>query len=159
MIVPAFGFGMSPRRPRILPSSTDQAHRVRRRERDVELEPAGLDLLDEVFATDFVGTGPQRLLRLLALGEDGDPDALAGAVRQHDRAADHLVGVTRVDTEAQVRLDGRVEVDGRRLLRELGGLFRAVQPLAIDELGRVLVFLAVWAMLIPPVGRRSDLPL
>ena len=91
----------------------DHAHRVRRRERDVELQPAGLDLLDEVLATDLVGAGAQRLLGLLALGEDGDPDDLAGAVREDDRAANHLVGVARVDAEAQVGLDGRVEGDGR----------------------------------------------
>ena len=78
-----------------------------RRERDVELEPAGLDLLDQVLAADLVGAGAQRLLGLLALGEDGDPDDLARAVRQHDGAADHLVGVARVDAEAEVGLDGR----------------------------------------------------
>ena len=99
-----------------LAEPADQAHRVGRRERDVELEPAGLDLLDQVLATDLVGTGAQRLLGLLALGEDGDADDLARAVRQDDRAADHLVGVAGVDAEAEVRLDRRVEVDGRRLL-------------------------------------------
>ena len=109
MIVPAFGFGIRPRRPRILPRPTDQAHRVGRRERDVELEPAGLDLLDQVLAADLVGAGAERLAGLLALGEDGDADRLAGAVREDDRAADHLVGVARVDAEAEVRLDGRVE--------------------------------------------------
>jgi hypothetical protein len=74
---------------------TDEAHAVGRREGDVELEPAGLDLLDEVLAADLVGAGAQRLLGLVALGEDGHPDDLAGAVRQDDRPADHLVGVAR----------------------------------------------------------------
>ena len=83
----------------------DQAHRVGRRERDVELEPAGLDLLDQVLAADLVGAGAERLLGLLALGEDRDADDLAGAVREHDRAADHLVGVARIDPEPEVRLD------------------------------------------------------
>ena len=31
-------------------------------------------------------------------------------MRQHDGAADHLVGVARVDAEADVRLGGRVEL-------------------------------------------------
>ena len=105
-----------------LAEAADQAHRVGRRERDIELQPAGLDLLDQVLAADLVGAGAQRLLGLLALGEDGDPDDLARAVRQDDRAADHLVGVAGVDAEAQVRLDRRVEVDGGRLLDELGRL-------------------------------------
>ena len=85
------------------------AHHVGRREGDVELEPAGFDPLDEVVATDLVGTGAQRFLGLLALGEDRDPDGLARAVRQDDRAADHLVGVARVDAEAEVGLDRGVE--------------------------------------------------
>ena len=80
-----------------------------RRDGDVEVEPAALDLLDEVLAADLVGAGAQGLLGLLALGEDGDPDDLAGAVRQDDGAADHLVGVARIDAEAEVGLDGGVE--------------------------------------------------
>ena len=88
-----------------LAEPADHAHRVGRRERDVELEPAGLDLLDQVLAADLVGAGAERLLGLLALGEDGDPDDLARAVRQDDRAADHLVGVARVDAEPEVGLD------------------------------------------------------
>ena len=105
-----------------LAEPADQAHRVRRRERDVELEPAGLDLLHEVLAADLVGAGAQRLLGLVALGEDGDADDLAGAVREDDRAADHLVGVAGVDAEPEVGLDRGVERDGRGVLGELGRL-------------------------------------
>ena len=83
----------------------DLAHHVGGRERDVELEPARLDALDEVVAADLVGAGAARLLGLVALGEDRDPHDLAGAVRQDDRAAHHLVGVAGVDAEADVRLD------------------------------------------------------
>ena len=79
----------------------DHAHDVGRGERHVELEPAGLDLLDQVLGADLVGAGAQRLLGLLALGEHGDPDDLARAVREDDRAADHLVGVAGVDAEAE----------------------------------------------------------
>ncbi len=107
MIVPDLGFGIRPRRPRIRPSRPTWPIDVGRRERDVELEPAGLDLLDEVLGADLVGAGAQRLLGLLALGEHGDADDLAGAVRQDDGAADHLVGVAGVDAEAEVGLDRR----------------------------------------------------
>ena len=92
-----------------LAEPADHAHRVGRREGDVELEPAGLDLLDEVLGADLVGAGAERLLGLVALGEDRDPDDLARAVREDDRAADHLVGVAGIDAEAEVGLDGRVE--------------------------------------------------
>ena len=68
-----------------------------------------LDSLDQVFAADLVGTGAERLLSLLALGEDDDADRLADAVRQHDRAAHHLVGVARVDAQPDVCLGRGVE--------------------------------------------------
>ena len=45
----------------------------------------------------------------LAGGEHGDADVLARACRQRDRAADHLVGLARVDAEAHRHVDGLVE--------------------------------------------------
>ena len=76
MIVPDLGLGMRPRRPRMRPSLPDHAHHVRRRDRDVELEPAGLDALGEVVAADLVGAGRERFLGLVALGEHDDADVL-----------------------------------------------------------------------------------
>ena len=122
VIVPAFGFGIRPRRPRILPSLPTMPIVSGVGEGDVELEPARLDLLHEVLGADLVGSRAERLLGLLALGEHRDADHLAGAVRKDDRAANHLVGVPRIDAEAQVSLDRRVELDGRRLLDERRGL-------------------------------------
>ena len=69
-------------------------------------QPASI-FLTRSSRADLVGAGAQRLLGLLALGEDGDADDLAGAVREDDRAADHLVGVARIDAEAEVGLDRR----------------------------------------------------
>ena len=67
--------------------ASDHAHHVRRGERDVEVQVAGLDLLHEVLAADLVGAGVQRLTRLVALREHKDADGLAHAMRQHDGAA------------------------------------------------------------------------
>src|SRR6185369_15376709 len=139
----------------------DEAHRVGCRDRDVELEPARLDLLDQVLAADLVGTGAQCLLGLFALGEDRDPDLLAGPVREDDRAADHLVGVARVDPELEMDLHRGVEGDERGRLGELDSLERLVDLLAIDERGCLAVLLSVlshaWFL---PVGRvEPDLPL
>ena len=97
VIVPDLGFGIRPRRPRILPSRPTMPIVSGVGEGDVELEPARFDLLDQVLGADLVGAGAERLLGLLALGEHRDPDLLAGAVGQDDRAPDHLVGVAGVD--------------------------------------------------------------
>ena len=82
----------------------DLDHHVRRRDERVELEPVLLgDLLDVLVAAREVGAGLERFLRLVGLGDDEHALGLAGAGRHHDRAADHLVGVLRVDAEANRR--------------------------------------------------------
>ena len=87
-------------------------------ERDLEVQEATFDLLDEVVGTDCVGA---RLLgdpRRFAFGEDEHALALAEAVREHDRAAQLLVGVTGVEAGADVQLDGLVELGESGLFDE-----------------------------------------
>ena len=104
MIVPDFGLWHQAAPAEDAPEATDGAHHVRRREGDVEVEPAGLDSLGQVLAADFVRSGAERLLRLFALGEHDGANALARAVGQDDRATDHLVGMARVHAKADVSL-------------------------------------------------------
>ena len=104
-----------PARPEDAAEPADVAHLVRRRDRDVEVGEAFLDALREVGRADDVGSGLLGLARLLALGEDGDARLAAGAVRKHQRAAELLLGVAHVEAEAEVHLDGLVELRGRRI--------------------------------------------
>ena len=109
--VPTFGFGIRPLRTEHAAEAADQAHHVGRGDHRVELGPVLLlDLLDQVLGADGVGAGGLGLVGLVALGEDDDALALAGAVRQHDRAADHLVGVLGVDAQADGDVDALVEL-------------------------------------------------
>ena len=154
VIVPGLGVRHQAAPAEDLAELADQAHRVGRRERDVELEPAGLDLLDQVLAADLVRAGAQRLLGLLALGEDGDADDLAGAVRQDDRAADHLVGVARIDAELEVGLDRW------RRRRRRSSAWRARPPRAAGRPARGRraspprgTSCRAGHVLVPPVGR------
>ena len=87
---------------------TDVPHLVGGRDRDVEVGEALFDLLGEVVGADDVRTGGRGLVGLRATGEDGDLDVLAQAVRQGDRAAQLLVRVADVQSEAEVHLDGLV---------------------------------------------------
>ena len=91
-----------------LAEPADLAHHVRRRDDGVEVEPAAGHLLEQVVGADVVGAGLTGGLGLVAVGEDEDAGGLAGAVRQVDGAADHLVGLARVDAEAHGDLDGLV---------------------------------------------------
>src|SRR4051812_24063698 len=75
--VPVFGLGIRPRGPRTrprrptLPIMSGGDH-------GVEVDPAAVDLLDELVATDDVGSGLTRRLGLVAVGEDQHARGLAG---------------------------------------------------------------------------------
>src|SRR5207247_1542104 len=84
--------------------------RVGRGDGGVELHPAALYPLDEVLCPHDVGPPLARLALLVALREDRDAYRLADAVRQHHRAAHHLVGVLGIDTEPERQVDGLVEL-------------------------------------------------
>ncbi len=81
-----------------------------------------LNLGDELVGTDDVGAGSLSLTGLLALGEDGNTNGLAGAVGQGDGTTDVLVSLTSIDAQTEVSLDGLVELGGVELLDELGSL-------------------------------------
>src|SRR6516165_1853128 len=120
----------------------DPAHQVRRGDDRVEVEEPALDALDQVIGAHEVGPGRLRLLSTGTGREHEDPGRLAGAVRQVDGAADHLVLLAGVDAEPEVYLDGRVELGYLRRLRQLHRVGGAVQLLAVDLLRGVLICLA-----------------
>ena len=121
-----------------LAQPADHRHHVRGRDAAIEIQLARFNLFGEVLRPDQVGAGGLGFLGLIALGEDGDPHGLAGAVRQTDHAAHVLVGVARIDAQVHGDLDGFVELDGAALLDQLdrlldrvgGGIVEAVVSLA-----------------------------
>ena len=84
-----------------LAETADERHHVRSGDAAVEVDLAALDGGHEVLGPDHVGAGIARFVRLGAAGEDRDAQGAAGAVRQVDDAAHHLVGVLRVDAEVE----------------------------------------------------------
>ena len=117
--VPTFGFGIRPRGPRIFPrrpTSPIMSGVAMALSNSSQL--LVLDLLHQVVAADEVGAGllapraPSRPWRRRATRT-----GLAGAVRQHDRAAHVLVGLARIDAEADRELDRLVELRRRRSRR------------------------------------------
>ena len=110
-MVPDLGFGIRPRRPRMRPSlPTMPIMSGVARATSNSSQPASMRLTRSSPPTSSA-PALERLLGLVALGEDDDPDGLADAMRQHDRAAHHLVRVAGIDAEADVGLDRRVELD------------------------------------------------
>ena len=108
--VPERGDGISPRGPSTRPSGpTTPIMSGVARATSKSMNPP-LILLRQVVAADDVGAGGRRLLGVLALGEDRDPDALADPVRQGHRAADVLVALPGVDPQVRRDLDRLVEL-------------------------------------------------
>jgi hypothetical protein len=151
--VPVFGFGIRPRGPR-----TRRHHRV-------EVQEAALDALDQVIGADIVRPGRTGLLGPVTGGEDEHAGRLARAVRQVDRAADHLVLLARVDAEPQGHFHGGVELGDLVRLGDADRLARAVEPVAVDQLAGLAVGLAALHYLSPKrfsevvvIGPREALP-
>ncbi len=125
--VPVFGFGIRPRGPRTrprrptLPIRSGVATTASKSSRPL--------VTSSISSSSPTMSAPaaRGLLGTLTGGEDQDPGGLAGAVRQVDGAADHLVGLARVDTQAHGDLDGRVVLRGGGLLGQPDGLERGVQ--------------------------------
>src|SRR5439155_10887875 len=124
------------------PEPADGAHHVRRRDRDVEVGEALLDALGEVRRTDDIRSGLLGLARLVALGEHGDADVAARAVRKRDRPAQLLVGMPDVETEVEVGLDRLVELRRLQRLEHAHGLERRVELLAVDLIERRAILLS-----------------
>src|SRR5712692_6340443 len=99
-----------------LAEPADLTHEVGRRDGRVELHPAALDALDEVFGAHDVGTRLARLALLVTLREDHDTHRLANAVRQHHRTPHHLVGMLGIDAQPERQVDRLVELRRRHAL-------------------------------------------
>ena len=140
--VPVFGLGIRPRGPRTrprrptLPIRSGVATTASKSSRPL--------LTSSISASSPTMSAPaaRGLLGALTGGEDQDPGGLAGAVRQVDGAADHLVGLARVDAQAHGHLDGGVVLRGRGLLGQPDGLRGGVEGVRVDLLGGGAVGLA-----------------
>ena len=125
-----------------LTQTADDTHHVGGGDDDVEVEPILLlDLLDQIHLAHIVGAGGLGSLGLVALGEHQHADGLTGTVGQHDGAADLLVGVTGVNTQLDVELDGLIELSAGSLADQLQTLLGIIQRGLIDLLGAFLILL------------------
>ena len=120
---------------------TDRAHHVGRRDHAVEVHEAFLDLGHELVAAGEIGAGRAASRSFSPLANTSTRTRLPGAVRQHERAADHLVGVLGIDARDDGEVDGLVELGVRRLLHERARLFDACTLRAVDDFVDLRAFL------------------
>ena len=117
--VPTFGFGIRPRGPSTLPSRPTSGIRSGvAMQRSKSIVPPWT-IVTRSSAPTTSAPAALRLIGLGAAGEHRDPQGAAGAVRQIDHAADHLIGMLGIDAEIYRDFDGLVELRVGPLLDEL----------------------------------------
>ena len=82
---------------------------------------------DQLVITNDISAGCLSSSGSSALRNGADADGLAGAVGQNDSAADLLVSVAAVNAQADVQLNGLVELGGSGLASQLQSLVHVVQ--------------------------------
>ena len=85
-----------------------------------------------VVAAGEIGAGLAGLALFFTLGEDEHADRLTGAVREDQRATDHLVRVLGIDSQADGEVDRLVELGELCALDERTRLFDRVLASAVD---------------------------
>src|SRR5690606_16362156 len=119
-----------------LAQAADQRHHVGRRNAAVEIDLPALHGFHQLLGAHNIRTRGLGLFRLVATREYRDADILAGAVRQVHDAADHLVGMARIDAEIHRDLEALVKLRICRLLQEAYGLTQRIELVAVDILAR-----------------------
>ena len=92
---------------------------------------------------DDVGPGLLGLARLIALREYSYAHDAAGPVRQHGGPAHDLIGLARVDTQAQVQFDRAVEGGVANPFQQVDSFARPVQAPGLDQRLHAAILLAV----------------
>lgn len=114
--------------------ATDLGHDLRHGDADVEVGPTALYLVDEFVEADEIGAGVFSFLFLVGSDEGEYALGLTGAVGQGDRTPQGLVGLPRVDAQADVHVDRSVEFGEVDLFHEGHCLFERIEPLIVHFL-------------------------
>ncbi len=115
-----------------LTETTDERHHVRGCNAAIEFDLAAIDDFEQFFRTDDVGASLLGFFSLVAASENSNANRAARAIRQVDDAADHLVGVARIDAEVHRDFDGFIELGDSTFLDETDSSRQIVQLVAID---------------------------
>ncbi len=118
---------------------TNFHHRFGRGDRNIEVSPTGDALGDHVFETDVLGAGGTGGIRRGTLGEHEHAHDLAAAVRKRNGATHHLVGLFRIDSEAEREIDRLVEFRLGKFGEDRDGILQGIRLLRVHDFGGFLV--------------------
>src|SRR5664280_2336884 len=105
-----FGIRHQSPRPQNTPKFPDLTHHVRGGYDPIEIEHAFLNLEYQIVRPGQVCPCLQRFFLLFTLRENKDPDLLARAVRQNQRATNHLIGVLGIYAQTHGQVHAFIEL-------------------------------------------------
>ena len=105
---------------------TNLAHARRHSDNHIHISPAALDLVDIFLEAHVVGTSLLGSSLLVGSAKTEYAHYLASATWQRHHAANHLVGLTGVDTQTNVDVDRSLELGGGDFLHQLGCFLQCV---------------------------------
>lgn len=123
----ALGVGHQSLRTEKLTYTAYKSHHIGACDADVEIKPVfGLNLLYDFLRADEVRSRLGRFVRFFALGYDKNADGFARSVGKNHNASDLLVGMTGVNAQSHVQLQGFVKLGFRRLESQFYRLSRFI---------------------------------
>ena len=84
--------------------TTDNGHHIRCRNAAIKVDLAALHDFHQIFCANNIRTGGQSFFSFRATGEHSNPNGFTCAVGQVHCTANHLIGVTRVNTKVHRNL-------------------------------------------------------
>src|SRR5690606_3671456 len=121
-------------RTEYLAQLTHNTHRIRRGDNHVIVQVAAFHLGSQLVHTSAIGASSQSCFGSRALGEHGNANGLAGAVRQNGCTTNDLIGFTRINTQADGDIEGFGELNGRQFGQQRCSLFETVLLARFDLL-------------------------
>ena len=84
-------------------------HVARSRDKDVKVDSAFFEPFQEFFVFGNISAGGFTFFRFVERSKNGDTNSFSISVRKNNSRADVLVGLSGINTEANVSFDSRIE--------------------------------------------------
>lgn len=123
---------------------SDQAHHIRCRNTNVEVEPSILNTLGQILLTDRISPGHASLLSHVALGEHDYSLRTSDPMRKNDRATNDLVRLLGIDAEMEMNLHGLIKLGSPEPFHDLHCLSQSNRSLRLALGGQCAVTLGLF---------------
>src|SRR6185369_13548514 len=111
---------------------TNNTHHVGCSNGGIEFEPPLLNLSNQIFGSNVVGTGIKSFLFLLTLCKHQNTYSFAKTVRKYNRTTYHLVGMTGINSQANRNIHSFVKLGKSTLFDDIKGGHEGIDFCPVD---------------------------